>query len=145
MQKDRFDSDDNRLAAPQPLPSILDLARQAGAASGRADDLCDQSANARDDRVTLLYDRSDALRDLLLTFPAKTLGDAAAQLYAGFRLAEEMEVDLPPEERRQCVIKIRRAFLSALPLVAEAAGLDLAEIQAQRIADLAAGEFPADA
>jgi hypothetical protein len=56
-----------------------------------------------------------------------------------------MEVDLSPEERRQCVIKIRRALLSVLPLVAEAAGLDLAEIQAERIADLAANEFPAEA
>lgn len=152
FREDWLNSDDNsshhtdhRLPAPQPLPSALDIARHACAASGRADDMCDEKPHERDDRVMLLYDRDETLRDLLLTFRARTLGDAAAQLYAGFRVAEEMEVDLPIEERRRCVIKIKRALLSVLPLVAEAAGLDLTEIQAERIADLAAGEFPTEA
>jgi hypothetical protein len=138
---DVFDSGISDRPAAAPLPSIIDLARQAGAASLRADRLCDEGKYDQAD-----YDRVDELRELLLTFRAHTLADAAAQMFAGFQAAEEMrDFDLPAEEQSRRVTAIRRAFLSALPVVGEAAGLDLAEIGAERIVDLAASELPADA
>jgi hypothetical protein len=74
----------------------------------------------------LLWDREVALRDLMLTFRAKTLSDAATQLFAGFLAAEDlMNFELPPEDRDRKATAVRRALLSAIPVVAEAAGLDL--------------------
>jgi lambda repressor-like predicted transcriptional regulator len=134
---------DHRRPTPQPLPSILDLGRHAGTATLRGDDIGDQPETGwANGLMTLHYDQAEALRDLMLTFQAQTLGDAAAQLWAAFRAAEELEAGLPPEE---CVTAIKRALISALPLVAKAAGIDLAEIGAERIADLAEHEFPAGA
>jgi hypothetical protein len=147
--RDWFEAGRSERPAPVPLPSILDLARQAGAASLRADQLGDQSYPQRQDDSDLmisLYDEAAHLRDVLLTVRARTLTDATAQMFAGFLAAEEMEdFDLPADERSRCVTAIRRALLSALPVVAEAALLDLAEIGAERIADFADREFPADA
>lgn len=127
---------------PQPLPSIIDLGRLANAA-GMA---CDPDPPQPDDdkgRRALLCNREVALRDLLLTFRAKTLSDAAAQLFAAFVASEDlMNFELPAEARIRDTVSVRRALLSAIPVVAKAASLDLAEIGAEYIPDFATREFP---
>jgi hypothetical protein len=74
------------------------------------------------------------------------LADAVTQLYAAFIVVDNLlGFDMPPEDRDREAITIRRALLSAIPVVAEAAALDLAEIGADYIPDFAAREFPAEA
>jgi hypothetical protein len=132
---------------PQPLPSIVDLGRLANAAGLDPDaDSPSTQTDGEKARGTLLYHREVALRSLLLTFRAKTLSDAAAQLYAGLIAADDLlNFELPAEDRCRNAVTIRRALLSAIPVVAEAAGLDLAEIGAEYIPEYAAREFPAEA
>lgn len=130
---------------PQPLPSILDLGRLAHAAgqSGGIDPVRADDENARG---TLLWHREVALRKLLVTFPAQTLADAVTQLYGGFIAVEDLlNFELPAEDRVRDATTVRRALLSAIPVIAAAAGFDLAEIGAEYIPDFAAREFPAEA
>jgi hypothetical protein len=132
---------------PRPglLPTILDLARLSNAV-GMAGDIDPAKAYAEKARGTLLCHREVALRNLLLTFRAKTLSDAVAQLYCAFIAAEDLDgIEQPNEDRIRNAVYIRRALLSAIPVVAEAAGLNLAEIGAEYIPDIAAAEFPAEA
>jgi hypothetical protein len=153
--QDWFDSNDPRRrpdhggpVPPMPLPSIFDLARHAEAASLRADLLGKfrQQPGDDDEKLTVLHDREEALRGLLLTFRATTLSDAAASLYAGFCVADYGTCrDVQPGECARDYATLRRVFLSTLPVVAEAAGIDLALIGADYIAGYAAREFPAEA
>lgn len=146
--KDWFDppnSDHPRSAPllPSILPSILDLGRLANAASLLGDPLIGGDEKATE---STLWERQAALRNLLLTFRAQTLADAVTQLYAGFIAAEDLlNFELPAEDRVRDATTVRRALLSAIPVVAEAASLDLAEIGAEYVPDFAAREFPAEA
>lgn len=135
------------ISTPRPLPSILDLARHANAAlllAGRPR----QTPKPPDDieeRNARLYERDEALRLVLLTFRPKTLSDAVAQLFAGFIMAEDLAtLALPPEEHYRRAMALRRMFLGTIPVVAEAAALDLAEIGGEYIPEYAAREFPAE-
>jgi hypothetical protein len=130
-----------------PLPSIVDLGRYAhanDAAIGRLYEATSKEPDT-DEHKALLFDRADALRKLLLTSRAVTLGDAATQLYVGWLVSEEMHgFDLPKGDLQRCCLALRRVFLSTLPVVAAAASLDLAQLGSDPIADYAAREFPAE-
>jgi hypothetical protein len=126
----------------QPLPSILDLGRLANAASLLGDPLVGEDEKATE---STLWDRQVALRNLLLTFRAQTLADAVTQLYVGFIAADDMlNFELPPEDRIRDATTVRRALLSAIPVIAEAARVDLADIGAEYIPEYATREFPAE-
>jgi hypothetical protein len=128
---------------PTPLPSILDLGQLANAAATNNDPPPSENAADEEARGMLLWDREVALRDLLLTFRAKTLGDAVTQLYVAFIAADDLlGFELPPEDRDRKATAVRRALLSAIPVVAEAAALDLALIGGEYIPEFAAREFP---
>jgi hypothetical protein len=146
MTKDWFDSDippRNRLPA-QPLPSILGLGRLAHSASLAIDVAHEADDGKKRERV--LFDQGAALRDLLLTFRATNLSDAVTQLYVAFIAADDLlGFELPPEDRDRNATAVRRALLSAIPAIAEAAGLDLAEIGAEYIPEFATREFPVEA
>jgi hypothetical protein len=146
MPKDWFDSDiPSRNRHPAPLPSVLDLGRLAHAAATNNDPPSSENADDEEARGNLLWHREVALRDLLTTFRAKTLADTVTQLYVAFIVVDNLlGFDMPPEDRDRDAITIRRALLSAIPVVAEAAGLDLAEIGAEYIPGFADREFPAE-
>jgi hypothetical protein len=142
-EADVFDIASRR--AIRDLPSILDLARHANAAATNDDPPPSENAD-EEAKGALIWDREAALRDLLLTFRAKTLGDATAQLYAAYIAADDLlGLELESRDRDRFATNIRRALLSAIPIVAEAAGLDLAEIGAEYIPDYTTREFPEEA
>lgn len=140
--KDRFDSPNSNQPRSLPLlPSILDLGRLAHAAMVWEDDPTDEQKK----KMATLCARETAFRDLLLTFRAKTLGDAVVQLYAGFIATDDLQIfDKPPADQIRDVQAVRRALIGAIPVVAEAAGLDLADIGAEYITGFADDEFPAE-
>jgi hypothetical protein len=75
--------------------------------------------------------------------PARTLADAAAQIYVATGVVEYMEdFNLPPASIAKSVTKLRRTLRSVLPVVAEAAGLELAALAGNGCADRCASEFP---
>lgn len=120
-----------------PLPSVHDLVRRIRVLNDTAD-VCEDDDHARD----WMDDQDLALRNLVATMPALTLADAAAQLYVAAGVVEYMEdFNLPPASVAKAVTKLRRMLRSILPVVTEAAGLELAafgEHAAKRCAD----EFP---
>ena len=155
--KDWFDSNDphprssdNVPSMPAPIPSITDLGRCAAAAgklSERYDSVNDPTLPITDGRNTLCLDRERAFLSLLATFPAKTLSDAAVQLFAAFCTADELTCfeGLSAEGLSNRVTRLRRICLSTLPIVAAAAGLDLEQIGAGYIPGFRDREFPAEA
>jgi hypothetical protein len=134
-------------AAPPPLPSIIDLGRYAGAVTLNATRLYDHPGREGPDDGKgrdLGSDREKAVTDLILTYRAKTLADAAAQLFVGFRVVCDLENDDPePSDLKGDVCALRRMVLSVLPIVATARGIDLAELGGDYIAEFADHEFPA--
>jgi NAD(P)H-hydrate repair Nnr-like enzyme with NAD(P)H-hydrate epimerase domain len=85
-------------------------------------------------------------RTQLVRLRAKTLADAVTQLYAAFIAVDALlGFELSAEDRNREATMIRRALLSTIPVVAEAAALDLAAIGADYIPDFAAREFPVEA
>jgi hypothetical protein len=134
-----------------PLPSILDLCRRRLALSNgldrleaaRADTTNRAAQISFETAETLSYDQQNALSDLMTTFPAVTIGDAAAQLCVAWLTVSTLEnFDIPRTERDKLVLTLRRITLSVLPVVASAAGLDLAEIAEDYLVDSRAREFP---
>ena len=78
------------------------------------------------DAQALLYERQDALRVLISTQPARTLGDAAVQIAEIGHLADQLHVNDYDEITQIALTKrIERMALSMLPVLAEAAGLDM--------------------
>jgi hypothetical protein len=136
---------------PASIPSITDLGRHAAAASALADHYDKANFNLPDDkrtqvedrRQTHLTDRDGAFRNLLVTFRAKTLSDVAVQLFAWFCAADGLvSFELTSGSGDEYATILRRVILSALPVVAAAAELDLAEIGAGYIPRFADREFP---
>lgn len=129
--------------AVPPLPSIADLGRMLAVLSEehdrldgqnvRADAPADEIATKR--RMDLITDRQWALRDLISALPAKTLADCVVQLdaanllVAGIGSGARDQID---QDRRGKAIE--RITISVVPVLAAAAGLDLAE--------LGIGEYP---
>ena len=72
-----------------------------------------------------------------------TLADAAAQLYVAAGVVEYMEdFNLPPASVAKSVTKLRRMLRSVLPVVTEAAGLEIVALAGEHAAKRCADEFP---
>jgi hypothetical protein len=76
-----------------------------------------------------------------MTMRAQTLADVAAQLFAGYIIIDEL-LDGDLSECKFEVLKLRRVILSALPVVAEAAGVELAALGGEYIKKCTDHEFP---
>jgi hypothetical protein len=89
-------------------------------------DIENRSAGNRAEGSDLLWPLDDALTELALQMPATDLSDAVAHLSVGaFILDGLTDTALSEEDLHEQVIKLRRIFRSALPLVAQAADVDL--------------------
>jgi hypothetical protein len=154
--KDWFDVNDpstrhdDARKIPAPLPSITDMARHAAAYLQRADSPVEtdsaEPTRTRKNHQVVLYDRDEALRELLTCYRAASLTDAITQLYAGFLIADDAaNNEMAVADHVERADSLRRIFLSTLPILATSAGFDLAEIGADYIADYANHEFPGEA
>jgi hypothetical protein len=123
-----------------PFPSIYDLAIAGKVASdehARLDRLAmtlPKTAMGAEERaidyaMLVFHDREEALRKLTFLFPAQDLRDAVAQLHAAFVAVDRIQVnDLSRREIDKEVLRIRRAVLSCLPVVAANADVSLDDI-----------------
>jgi hypothetical protein len=122
--------------APGPIPqlSIVDLGRRLAAADA-AYSQHDQDAITSAGKATKslhetamrnLFDQESAIRQMILTMPARTLADAAVQIAAIDLAASNLEDNQQTEEELSCAVRaLRRLVYSALPVIAESAGLDM--------------------
>jgi hypothetical protein len=138
-----------QVRAPAPinnrakLPSIKDLGRHL-AAVDRAyfhHDTLEPTDSTEKLRVItdmdLLHERSQALRDLIATMRPKTLPDAAVLINVACVLAAGLS---DVEEERALTLrsrKLERIMVGVLPVVAQAAGLDIAAMDWTQALDLA--------
>jgi hypothetical protein len=110
-----------------PLPSVHDLVRHAAIAMNRTD----PAGNL----TRLGLDQYDALASVALCIPAETIQDAAAHLVLAYQAAGELEDSLGDKAFVEGRVKqLQRALMSALPLVASAAGVDLVQLGADDLA-----------
>jgi hypothetical protein len=121
--------------AATPICSILDLGRHLAAvdiAHNRHDHanlvnpgLTHQKPPVHEEAMELLYDRGEAMRRLIASMQAQTLADAAVQIAVGNSIVETLESEnIDAYAKGLCIRELHRIFLSALPIVAEAAELD---------------------
>ncbi len=133
------------------LPPIIDLGRALASndiAHCQLDQLTCRRSNTptEDAAMDLLLKRRDALWQLIASLPAVTLADAAVQLGVACHFAMSLEAsDWSSADVRgrfyQLAGGLELMCLSMLPLVAEAAGLDLAEIDWTGLDHLRASRF----
>ena len=131
--------------ATMDFPSVLDLGRLAGAVSRRsaaydtARGCTEKEAHAGSALcITLL----DNLQGIIAGRRAKTLADVAAQLVVAFTLTDYLSGELSEEEIERNTAMLRRIVLSALPIVAAAADIDLAELAADYLLGYTDRAFP---
>ena len=133
------------------LPPILDLGR---ALASNDIEYCqlDRLTAARsntpieDRTMSLLLTRREALWQLIATVPAMTLADAAVQLGVACQFAMGLagsDWSSPETQRRFAELTggLERICLSVLPIVAEAARLDLVEMDWASLDQLRASRF----
>ncbi len=131
------------------LPSIIDLGRALAANDARYDrlDALVGTRTTTDDQVMdLLLARRHVLWDFIAIPPAMSLADAAVQIGVACHLAMTVECSdwsTPDRQLRlgEMASGLTRLCLSALPLIAEAAGLDLAEMDWSGLDRLRASRF----
>jgi hypothetical protein len=86
----------------------------------------------------ILWDRAEALRDLIATMPATSLRDAAVILAEAAIVADRMNANQQtPEEAEKESGKLARMVATCLPWVARAAGLDVVDMDWDARCDLA--------
>jgi hypothetical protein len=137
--------------APQ-LPSIFNLARRSNEILEAFNEIDRAHLGADNQRAKKIFDsalslcvtRRDALNDLILTMPAVSLADVAAQLEAACRVADGLDTGELPRSIGASVAQLRRALLSAIPVVARAAGVDMETVGDGSALDLHAYEFPSE-
>ncbi|MGI4945585.1 MAG: hypothetical protein ACRYHQ_34320 [Janthinobacterium lividum] len=120
--------------APLPLPAVIDLGRRIAALSAEYDRheqaSLDARGNARAQLVAhntmkILDEQSQVLRDLVTTIPARSMADAAVQIAEAFGIAEDLYRNVHSSvEVERLAAALTRLALSALPVIAAAAGLD---------------------
>ena len=135
------DNENTPAVTPAPLPSILDIGRHAMAAvrlGNSLGDLGDKPGSdaTNSDAQMLAYRRKDALAALAMSLPAKTLGDAAAQLFFAYDvLAWLGAVQIDEGRRDRAMSRVVRAILSAAPVVACAAGIPFQDVDLTEMMD----------
>ncbi len=131
------------------LPSIIDLGRALAANDikyDRLDNLMDKRTTAEDRVMGLLLTRRHVLWDFIASLPALSLADAAVQIGVACQIAitlENSDWSGPDRQLRlgETAGGLARICLSVLPLIAEAAGLDLAEMDWTDLHHLRASRF----
>ncbi len=123
------------LAKASPvLPAVIDLGRRIAALSfeyQRQEQISREAQGnwpakeAAKDAMEIIDEQSRVLRDLVTTIPARSMADAAVQIAEAFLVAENLHANVHPADEVECLSAVlTRLLLSALPLVAEAAGLN---------------------
>ena len=133
--------------APKVLvvPSVLDVAiqaRQATVAAEKHDRLArsmkgDARAVRKHEQALAVWSaRADVLDDMVTLGRAESLGDAAAQLVHAERLADYIECFDPKDDVvAEHMPALRRVLASVIPVIAAAAGVDLATIADEGLAE----------
>lgn len=140
----------NHTPAPAGLPSVEALGR-ALAHSARAHEEFDQIrrdarkrgtfSGAADNGMELHEARQHALRELISTLPAVSLADCAVQLAVADMHAETITgADGAGMEARAEALE--RICASVIPVIAEAAGMDLAQFDLEQFRRLREVRFP---
>jgi hypothetical protein len=134
------------------LPSIHDLGRRI-AALYVVHDRCDEDGVQADgfsaehraqDGMDIAHAQIIAAREMICAMPAVTLADAAVQIAAAVVVADQIDGAARCEHTLiQLEKKLDRLLLSALPLIAEAAGLGMDEMGWSDLAKLRAHRFEA--
>jgi len=118
--------------------SITDLWREVMTLSAEFDRLDEAAArlpkdsNERDNLERaghIAFEREYALRDLAMVQPAQTIGDAAVHIELALSIMDDLNNnDYIEADRRLLYGKLNRLLSSALPQVAQVAGMALAEL-----------------
>ncbi|WP_284946713.1 hypothetical protein [Acidisoma cladoniae] len=137
------------------MPSILEMGKLIRAicdAHHRADEeetaLHNTQGTAAQSSVLtrikeLASDREDALTDLAMCLPAVSVGDAAVHIVMAKSLAEDLENnDYEDFYKYQKLRQLNRLLASAMPIVAEAAGVSVMEIGGEWMAGVKERLFP---
>lgn len=123
---------DFRVFRPRSVLDLGHMLAESETAYRRLDEDTSGANRNRDDLVTLIAEREKGLRAVIATLPAQSLADAAVQIGTAVTYASILECsEWCPEEREQLHdlhAALFRLTLSALPLIAEAAGLDLVDM-----------------
>jgi hypothetical protein len=133
-----------------PLPSIFELSRHARAVDA-VHDRVSADAETKDPEAERLAeevgdlnsDRMDGVRSLILTMPAVTIADAAAQLHGALALIEEMDEDKWKPRDRKALEHIRRAVLSVIAVTTREAGVNPDTFGMPGVPGLYEAAFPA--
>jgi hypothetical protein len=142
----------SELVASTPICSIFQLGEHLAAVgiAYSAHDLAALANNAKPfapppphaKAMALLMDRGDALRGLIATMQAVTLADVAVQIGVAIDLASQIFAnEIPNENAKDCAEAIDRMLQGMLPIVAAAAGLDMAAMDWSENAALRARRF----
>jgi hypothetical protein len=128
------------------LPSIIDLALHAGAVTAtyqRLYDVAGMRDRYADKGLGLGTDHEHKVHELIMTMRARNLADVAAQLFAAYVVVDGMEGGgMSEQEYQSDILKLRRVILGSLPVVAEAAGVELSALGGDYVAKFADNEFP---
>ena len=131
------------------LPPIIDLGRALASTDieyDRLDHLMGRRTVAEERAMDLLFTRRESLWQFISTMPAMTLADAAVQIGVACHFAGTVECSdwSSPDKLKhlgELADALERICLSVLPLVAAAAGLDLAEMDWADLDRLRASRF----
>ena len=138
--------------APTSLPSIHDLGRRIAAlyvAYDRCDaeDVHDEGHAVRqraEAGMDISYAQITAAKEMVCTMPAVTLADAAVQVAPLLTIRYQIDGAAGYEAiLRRLEKKLDYLLFSALPLIAEAAGLDMVEMGWADFARLRVSHFAA--
>ncbi len=127
-------ADEAARAVALGAPRIEDLGRQLAAVEEAAHQfdsafLKPQHDRVSDDARVVLGERGDALRLMISTLPAATVADAAVQVSQILDLTDQLRFyEGDEDERRNMIARIERMALGMRPVLAQAAGLDMAKM-----------------
>lgn len=134
-------------ATAPDFPSVFDLGRLVASVSRRMTTYGkhDCPKPEADSGHRLCIDLWEPLHGIIAARRAETLADVAVQLVTAFIVTDWMDAiaDMPEREAEQYRRMLRRIVLSALPVVAEAGKVDLAELDADYLLGFTDREFPA--
>jgi hypothetical protein len=119
--------------------SIIDLWREAMALSAEYDRLDEAKTQLPKDAIkererleqatNIIFQREYALRDVAMSQPARTIGDAAVHVELALSIMDDLDTcDFAEHDLRVRYGKIIRLLSSALPQVARVAGIALSEL-----------------